>query len=66
MIIRDMRPISWVKCQGARDMLMAVPDRVAPLVVGQTDAHEIHRILADEMRRIAAEVAKMRLPDPEA
>lgn len=50
----------------ARDMLMAVPDRVAPLVVGQTDAHEIHRILADEMRRIAAEVAKMRLPDPEA
>lgn len=50
----------------ARDMLMAVPDRVAPLVVGQTDAHEIHRILMDEVRRIAAEIAKMRLPDTEA
>lgn len=49
----------------ARDMLMAVPDRVAPLVVGQTDQHEIHRILMDEVRRIAAEVAKMRLPDSE-
>lgn len=47
----------------ARDMLMAVPDRVAPLVVGQTDAHEIHRILMDEVRRICAEIAKMRLPD---
>lgn len=50
----------------ARDMLMAVPDRVAPLVVGQMDAHEIHRILTDEVRRIAAEIAKMRLPDADA
>lgn len=50
----------------ARDMLMAVPDRVAPLVVGQTDPHEIHRILMDEMRRIAAEVARLRLPDAES
>lgn len=50
----------------ARDMLMAVPDRVAPLVVGQTDAHEIHRILMDEMRRIANDIGKMRLPDAEA
>lgn len=50
----------------ARDMLMAVPDRVAPLVIGQTDAHEIHRILMDEMRRIAGEIAKMRLPDVDA
>jgi len=47
----------------ARDMLMAVPDRVAPLVVGLDDPHEIHRILMDEMRRIAGEIAKMRLPD---
>lgn len=50
----------------ARDMLMAVPDRVAPLVVGQTDQHEIHRILMDEVRRIASEVSKMRLPDTDA
>lgn len=50
----------------ARDMLMAVPDRVAPLVVGQTDAHEIHRILTDEVRRICVEMAKMKLPTAEA
>lgn len=49
----------------ARDMLTAIPDRVAPLVVGQTDEHEIHRILTDEVRRIAAEIGKMRLPDAE-
>lgn len=50
----------------ARDMLLAVPDRVAPLVVGQTDAHEIHRILMDEVQRICAEIAKMKLPDADA
>lgn len=45
----------------ARDMLLSVPDRVAPLVVGLSDSHEIHRILTDEMRRICAEVAKMKV-----
>ncbi len=47
----------------ARDMLMAVPDRVAPLVVGQTDLHEIHRILTDEVRRICNEIGKMKLAE---
>lgn len=47
----------------ARDMLMAIPDRVAPLVVGNTDAHDIHRILTDEVRRVCVEVSKMKLPD---
>lgn len=50
----------------SRDMLMAVADRVTPLVVGQEDAHEIHRIITDEMRRIAAELAKMKLPEGDA
>lgn len=44
----------------ARDMLLAVPDRVAPLVVGQTDAHEIHRTLTDEMRRVCVELGGMK------
>jgi hypothetical protein len=47
----------------ARDMLLAVPDRVAPLVVGQDDAHEIHRLLMDEMRRVCVELGKMKLPE---
>jgi len=45
----------------ARDMLLAVPDRVAPLVVGQTDAHEVHRTLTDEMRRVCVELSGMKL-----
>lgn len=49
--------------RSARDMLMAIPDRVAPLIVGQIDAHEIHRILTDEVRRVCVEVSKMKLPE---
>lgn len=45
----------------ARDMLLAVPDRVAPLVVGQTDVHEIHRTLTDEIRRVCVELGGMKL-----
>lgn len=42
----------------ARDMLLALPDRVAPLVAGQTDLHEIIRILTDEVRRVCVEIGK--------
>jgi len=46
-----------------RDMLMAVPDRVTPLVVGLTDQHEIHRLLTDEVRRVCAEIATLKPPE---
>lgn len=45
-----------------RDMLMSVPDRVAPLVVGNPDAHDVHRILTDEIRRVCVEIAAIRPP----
>jgi hypothetical protein len=46
----------------ARDMLLAVPDRVAPLVVGMEDMHEIHKIMLDEIRRICLTMSKLTLP----
>lgn len=47
----------------ARDMLMALPDRIAPLVVGNPDAHEVHRLLTDEVRRVCAEIASAKPPE---
>jgi phage terminase Nu1 subunit (DNA packaging protein) len=46
----------------ARDVLLAVPDRIAPLVVERTDTHEVHRILSDEVRRVCSEIAAIKLP----
>jgi len=59
-----IRGVIFNTARSARDMFMAVPDRVAPLIVGLTEQHEIHRILTDEVRRICLEVAKMQLPGP--
>lgn len=47
----------------ARDMLMALPDRIAPLVVGNPDQHEVHRLLTDEVRRVCAEIAAVKPPE---
>jgi hypothetical protein len=50
----------------ARDMLMALPDRIAPLVVGNPDQHEVHRLLTDEVRRVCAEIANVKPPERSA
>jgi hypothetical protein len=41
----------------ARDSLRGVPDRLAPILVGQTDAAMIHRMLSEEIERGLMELA---------
>ena len=41
----------------ARDALLGVPDRLAPVLVGQTDQAVIHRLLAEEIARGLAELS---------
>lgn len=60
------RVVIFNAARRCRDMLMSVADRVTPLVTGLGDAHEINRIITDEMRRIAVEISKIKLPEPEA
>lgn len=61
--VDSVRVAIFNTARASRDMLMAIPDRVTPLVVGLTDAHEIHRILTDEVRRVCVEVSKTKLPE---
>jgi hypothetical protein len=58
--IEKARVAIFNTCRAARDMMLGLPDRVAPLVTGLDNTHEIHRILTDEMRRAAAELAKLK------
>lgn len=44
-----------------RDMLMGMPDRVAPLLVGQTSLFEAQRILNDEVRRVLIEISDLKV-----
>lgn len=41
----------------ARDLLLAIPDRVAPIVAGLTDQAECHRVLLQEIHRVCAELS---------
>lgn len=45
-----------------RDMLMGMPDRVAPLVLGSPSLFEIQRVLTDEVRRVCAEISNLKPP----
>ena len=43
----------------ARDLLLAIPDRVGPIVAGLTDESEIHRVLSEEIRRACQELSEI-------
>lgn len=43
--------------RGARDMLLALPDRLAPRLAGESDPFECHRILLEELERVCCEIA---------
>lgn len=42
----------------ARDNLLNIPDRLAPLVVGRTDLHEVRMLILEEVHKICEELAK--------
>jgi hypothetical protein len=44
----------------ARDMLGGLPDRLAPILAGESNAFEIHRLLTEEIRRVSDEIAHSR------
>jgi hypothetical protein len=41
----------------ARDALLSIPDRMAPVLAAETNAFEVHRILTDELRRVCDNLA---------
>lgn len=42
----------------ARDLLSAIPDRLASLVTGLTDRAAVHKLIADEVRRVEEELSR--------
>lgn len=44
--------------RGARDALMTLPDRLAPILASQTDLHEVHKTLLDDIERICERISQ--------
>ena len=41
----------------ARDSLLSMPDRLAPVLAGEADQFEVHRIMSEEIRRVCNDIA---------
>ena len=46
---KDAQRIGFEAAREARDALLAIPDRISPILAGLTDAAEIHRVLSAEI-----------------
>lgn len=53
----EVRKAAFDKARIARNALLAIPDRLAPLVAAETDPTKVHALLAAELRRVCAELA---------
>jgi hypothetical protein len=53
-----VREAAFAVHRAARDQLLALPDRLAAVLAGTTDADECHRILTGEIDQVCRELAK--------
>ena len=52
-----VRVDSFNLARKARDMLLGIPDRLSPILAGESDAFEVHRMLTEELRRVCNEIS---------
>jgi hypothetical protein len=53
----EVRARVFTIARTARDILTGIPDRLAPRLAGETNPHEIHRMIAEEIARVCNEIA---------
>ena len=56
----DVRARIFKIARTARDLLLGVPDRLAPRLAGVSDQREIHRLLSEEVARVCNEISNAR------
>ena len=56
--VSEVRAAVYAMNRRARDLLLAIPDRVSAVIAGLSDPTEIHRILTEEFRRVCEELTQ--------
>jgi hypothetical protein len=57
ILTEDVKRAAFEKARIARDALLAIPDRLAPLLAAEQDPAQVHAILAQELRRVCSELS---------
>jgi phage terminase Nu1 subunit (DNA packaging protein) len=56
MLVSEARAAAFVAARRARDQVLVMPDRLAPILAGMTDQAECHRLMHAECFRICEEL----------
>jgi len=56
--VEQVRVAAFNMNRRARDLLLAIPDRVAAVIAGMADPAEVHRVLTEELRRVCEELSQ--------
>jgi|SRR5580692_11338069 hypothetical protein len=52
-----VRVAAFNAARTARDSLLSMPDRLSPVLAGESNQFEVHRLLSEEIRRVCDELA---------
>jgi hypothetical protein len=55
--VAEVRVAAFNAARTARDSLLSMPDRLAPVLAGEADQFEVHRIMSEEIRRVCNDIA---------
>lgn len=55
----EVKVAAFNTARRARDLLMAMPDRVSSVLAATDDPHEVRRVLAAEVRRVCEELSRV-------
>ena len=53
----EVRVLAFKVARTARDSLLSMPDRLAPILAGESNQFEVHRIMSEELRRVCNDIA---------
>lgn len=59
LVDADKVRVNWFNLtRRARDMILSLPDRLSPVLAGEINQFEVHRILLEELRRVCDDISR--------
>lgn len=55
--VEEVQKVAFETARTARDLLLAVPDRIAPIVAGIDNPFEVNRIISEELRNVCEQIS---------
>lgn len=57
--VAEVEAEAFARARGAQELLMALPDRLSPLLAVESDPAKVHALLTDELRRVCQAISEI-------